>query len=252
MKLEDIDAISGATITSEAIVEAINEAQKQVGPAEEASAEKAPAEEKKAVEETLPEGAVTVSKDGFAGPVAVTVQFGSDNATIESVKIGDDQFGETEGFGAEALKPEFGQQFIGKKAPLKLEDIDAISGATITSEAVVDAINEAQKQISNKNTSKSVEAAPATERTASAKGFSGDVTVKVGFNQDGVITSFEIEKNAFGDVEGFGKAVLDETFTKQMIGKKAPLSIEDVDAVSFATQTVKAVVEAVNVAYAQK
>lgn len=42
------------------------------------------------------------------------------------------------------MEDDFTSQFIGKSAPLTLGDgIDAISGATITSTAVVDAANEA-------------------------------------------------------------------------------------------------------------
>lgn len=85
------------------------------------------------------------SKEGFGGPVAVAVSF-NEAGEIVSLEIGDKDFCETDGFGAAALEPEFAKQFIGKKAPLKIEDIDAISGATITSEAVVEAINDAANQ----------------------------------------------------------------------------------------------------------
>jgi Na+-translocating ferredoxin:NAD+ oxidoreductase RnfG subunit len=37
-------------------------------------------------------------------------------------------------------------QFIGKTLPITMEDIDALSGATITTEAVIEAINAAQEQ----------------------------------------------------------------------------------------------------------
>ena len=40
----------------------------------------------------------------------------------------------------------FTSQFIGKKAPLTLGvDIDAVTGATLTSQAVVDAVNQLAK-----------------------------------------------------------------------------------------------------------
>ena len=141
LKVEDIEAISGATITTEAVLDAINEAQ---GGAKE---EEKPAEEEAVEEPAEVEGAVTVSKEGFAGPVAVTVSFEEDGATIKTLAIGDENFAETPGFGLAAKEPDFINQFIGKKAPLKVEDIEAISGATITTEAVLDAINEAQGQI---------------------------------------------------------------------------------------------------------
>jgi Na+-translocating ferredoxin:NAD+ oxidoreductase RnfG subunit len=86
-----------------------------------------------------------VSKDGFAGPVAVSVTF-DENGVITALTIGDEKFAETAGFGEAAKEPAFTEQFIGKKAPLKLEDIEAISSATMTTEAVLDAINEAAEQ----------------------------------------------------------------------------------------------------------
>ncbi len=254
LTLKDIDVIAGATITSEAVVDAINEAQKQAAPAEETvQATEAPAVEATEVPAAATEpasvGMITVSKDGYKAPVAVSVKFAADNATIEAIKIGDDKFNETPGLGAEALKPEFAAQFIGKKAPLTLKDIDAISGATITSEAVVDAINEAQKQAVPAAEEASGEA---VTRTASARGFAGDVPVEVSFDEDGVITSFKIADSRFADGMSYGRAVLEEGFAKQLIGKKAPLAMKDVDAVSFATKTVEAVVEAINAAYVQK
>ena len=65
------------------------------------------------------------------------------NGAISAITIGDDSFAETAGFGAKALEDDFKVQFIGKVPPLALADIDAIAGATITSQAVVDAINAA-------------------------------------------------------------------------------------------------------------
>lgn len=89
--------------------------------------------------------AFTAEAEGFGGPVAVTVAFDTEGKITE-MKIGDDRFAETEGFGAAALEPAFAEQFIGKKAPLKVEDVDALSGATITTQAVVDALNKAAQE----------------------------------------------------------------------------------------------------------
>ncbi|NLG24948.1 MAG: FMN-binding protein [Clostridiales bacterium] len=67
-----------------------------------------------------------------------------DNGATQSVTVGGDSFNETPGLGARAQEPEFGAQFVGKTYPVALgEGIDAISGATITSTAVVDAVNQA-------------------------------------------------------------------------------------------------------------
>ncbi len=97
---------------------------------------------------------ITVTKQGEIGPVAVTVTFDQEGA-ITALEIGDDQFKETTGLGAKAREEGFINQFIGKVPPLKyraqgetdaMNLVDAITGATGTSNAVIDAINEAYKQ----------------------------------------------------------------------------------------------------------
>ena len=98
-----------------------------------------PAKEEAAEEASA---ALTASVKGFAGPVAVSLELDA-NGAISAITIGDDSFAETAGFGAKALEDDFKVQFIGKVPPLALADIDAIAGATITSQAVVDAINAA-------------------------------------------------------------------------------------------------------------
>ena len=55
-----------------------------------------------------------------------------------------DASGETPGRGQRCMEEEFTSQFIGKTAPLMLGDgIDGVSGATFTSAAVVEAVNQA-------------------------------------------------------------------------------------------------------------
>jgi Na+-transporting NADH:ubiquinone oxidoreductase subunit NqrC len=45
-------------------------------------------------------------------------------------------------FGQQVMSPKYVEQFVGKTLPLTLgEHVDAVSGATITSQAVVDALN---------------------------------------------------------------------------------------------------------------
>jgi electron transport complex protein RnfG len=51
---------------------------------------------------------------------------------------------ETEGIGSHVREKAFMEQFVGKTPPLSLgEDIDAVSGATLSSEAAVRAVNDA-------------------------------------------------------------------------------------------------------------
>lgn len=79
------------------------------------------------------------SAQGFAGPVTVKVTL--NNNKIKGIEIDDAYFAETPGFGAKALEDAFQAQFVGKTLPLDQHDIDALAGATITTTAVIDAIN---------------------------------------------------------------------------------------------------------------
>ena len=65
-----------------------------------------------------------------------------DEGKIAAVEV--DASLQTEEFGSRCAEPEFTNRFIGKTLPLTLgEDVDALSGATVTSEAVVQALNTA-------------------------------------------------------------------------------------------------------------
>ena len=132
---------AGATITPNAVLEAVNAiyeaANTGAAEAEEPEATETPIA---SVGEVTNEGTVwATSAQGFAGPVAVQVTL--DGLTIKSIKIGDDQFAETDGLGAKALDPMFQLQFVDKTLPLADGDVEAISGATITTNAVLEALN---------------------------------------------------------------------------------------------------------------
>ena len=74
----------------------------------------------------------------------VQIQIGAaEDGTVESLII--DASTQTEGLGAKASEEAFTSQFIGKKGPFVYGEngIEAITGATITSNAVIAGINEA-------------------------------------------------------------------------------------------------------------
>ncbi len=140
--LEDVDTITGATVSSTAVVNAINKAYEKYLAADAPAQEAIPA----------PEAAVPVtgnvfgaSSKGYKGPVWVDVTFDS-NGKITSLSVGNEKFKETEGVGTQVLEPFFVDQFIGKQAPVALEDVDTVSGATVSSTAVVNAINKAYEK----------------------------------------------------------------------------------------------------------
>lgn len=91
LTLSDIDAISGATVTSTAVVNAINTVYAQLtGEASTA----APAEEEAPAAQLYEDGTWRAAFKGFGGPVMVALTL-DDNLTIQSIQIGDDQFAET-------------------------------------------------------------------------------------------------------------------------------------------------------------
>ena len=134
LTLSDIDAIAGATYTTDAVIDAVNKAYESMAAQGPASGE---AE------------AFTASAQGFAGPVAVTVNF-DENGAIASIVVGDESFAETPGLGAKAKEEAFTAQFIGKTPLLDPGDIDAIASATVTSEAVLSAVNKAWEELTGK------------------------------------------------------------------------------------------------------
>ena len=277
--LSDIDAIAGSTVTTQAVVDAVNKAYEDknaVGAAQPAQTSAPTAQPTAAVTEApveIPADAVTARMEGFAGPVAVTVAFDGEGH-ITFLKVGDADFKETDGLGTEALKPAFTGQFIGKLPPLNLRaadenaadtNVDGVSGATVTSRAVVDAVNEAHAQVFPQPAATEAPVLTGTTVTVTKEGFMGPVTVLTTFNADGTVQSVAINPMEFFETPGYGQLALEGAYTEQFAGKQPPLALAEKgaalsestvpnltgpDAVTSATRTAQAVVDAVNEAYA--
>ncbi len=90
---------------------------------------------------------VMTGSSGYGGPVKAAVAINNDG-TIAGIKVLDIS-GETKGVGSRVIEePGFIEQFTGKAVsdPLKIStDIDAISGATITSRAIAQDVGDAAK-----------------------------------------------------------------------------------------------------------
>ena len=136
----DVDATSGATVTSTAIKEAVGNALSSAGfdpvafggsAAGEAEASAAPA-----VEEDIPADAVTAegSAKGMDGDVKVEVIATADH--IYSVKVTEQN--ETPGIGSKAV-----ESIPGAIHEAQCVEVDAISGATVTSTAIKEAVEAA-------------------------------------------------------------------------------------------------------------
>ena len=231
---ENVDGLTGATITSTAAVEAINAAlTSPVMAAEDLEPVEDPTEAPAATEEPAAQTAEikTAKIAGFDG-AEITVNVTDDNGVITSLTV--DASTQTAGLGQKCAEEAFTSQFVGKSAPLTLGDgIDAVASATITSQAVVDAVNSLYAE------------APAKVLTTKVKGWHEGVAVTVEIDKNHVITALTVD--ASGEFYALGGKCADEAFTSQFIGKSAPLTLGvDIDAVTGATLTSQAVVDAVN------
>ncbi len=231
----DVDVLSGATFTSNAVVEALNST------VTEEAAEEPAAQTEEATAAPVAEATgtpVTGTAKGFASDVTVTATV--DDGVITSITI--DANGETAGFGQRTMEDaDYQAQFIGKTLPLKDGDVDVLSGATFTSNAVVEALNSTVPASMPEE-----EEGEAVTAVGEAKGFTSTVTVTATLDSEGKITTITIDAN--GETPGFGQRTMeDEDFQNQFIGKTGPFTLgENVDALTGATITSTAVVEALN------
>lgn len=127
----DVDVVSGATYTSSAVREATAAALAQAG-GEAGAARPTPQGDNLFIPGTY----VGVSK-GFGGDVEVTVTL-SENA-IESIAIGGEH--ETENIGTFAVEM-LGERILSAQSP----KVDVLTGATVTSNAILRALNDALTQ----------------------------------------------------------------------------------------------------------
>ena len=263
---EGIDAIAGATITSNAVLQGVNEA---LGTVE--------APQTQTVALTAPDAngavkTVTNTVQGFQSEIEVTVGLDANNAIV-SLKIGGPNFNETEYYGAEVQTNAFRNQFIGKSGALEYGDgIDAVAGATITSNAALKAINEAlESAATGADSATTAEAETADTDSAQSgmpvvtlldtpdehgavktvtetvQGFQSEIEVTVGLDASNAIVSLKIGGPNFNETEYYGAEVQTNAFRNQFIGKSGVLQYGDgIDAVAGATITSNAVLQAIN------
>ena len=219
--------MASATITSQAVVDAVNSLYAAAEPVEEPT--EAPAATEEPAAQTAEVKTATVA--GYDGN-EITVNVTDENGVITSLTV--DASTQTPGLGQKCADEAFTSQFKGKSAPFTLGDgIDAVASATITSQAVVDAVNSLYAE------------APAKVLTTKVKGWHEGVVVTVEIDKNHVITALTVD--ASGEFYALGGKCADEAFTSQFKGKSAPLTLGvDIDAVTGATLTSQAVVDAVN------
>ncbi len=105
--------------------------------------------------DTVTSYSVVAKARGFAPNLTLEVIFESDAKTIQEVKVV--SHGETPGYGAKMEEDNYMDQFKGISAPIYLKgnapsadngEIDAISGATVTTEGLLKIVNNAYEFIS--------------------------------------------------------------------------------------------------------
>ena len=258
-----IEAITGATVTSNAVLSATNAAVNCINEVRgvdardvvEKGTPAAPKVEQAALEGGIHEG----SAQGFQSEVRVQLTM-DDAGVVTGLNI--DAMGETAGFGTRATtEAEFAQQFVGKAAPFSTDNIDVLSGATVTSKAVIEAVNAAcaapenpdavpfsfgeDESADDSAVETMAEPLPEGALVGTARGFASDVMAIVTLNADGTIATLTID--SMGETPSIGTRCTEETaFAEQFIGKTIP--VEGIDVLSGATVTSNAVISAVNAA----
>ena len=153
----NVDAISGATISSNAVVNAVNAAQKYVAPAGEPSG-----------------GALTGTAEGFAGPITVEVTMDGDTITAVAVTSN------SESAPGAALE-DIPAAIVAANSP----DVDVVAGATYTSQGIIDAVRNALENAGSAGGG----------LTGTAEGFAGPITVEVTMDGD-TITAVAVTSNS--------------------------------------------------------
>ena len=158
--IADVDAITGATITSSAVMSAVNSASSYIADSGSGA-----------------DGALTGEGSGFGGPITVEVTMDGDDIT--SVTIVSNS--ETPSIAANAL-----EQIPAAIVEADTADVDIVAGATYTSNGIINAVKDALSK-----------AGGGTDGalTGTADGFIGPITVEVTMDGD-TITSVTVVDNS--------------------------------------------------------
>lgn len=237
----DVDGVSGATITGDAVKEAVKAALAQ--------AEGGTAAETTAAETTAAGGDTTAAALSFVPGTYSAAAAGYGGDVKVEITVSESRIEEVKADGADET-PEIGGNALDKLPAKILEaqsaDVDAVSGATVTSDAILAAVKDALSQAAASGEAK--EAAPAAELkagtyTGEAEGYAGKVTAEVTITEAGIA---DIKVKGDDETPEIGGNAINKLPAKMIEAKSA-----DVDAVSGATITSEAIIEAVNQALEQ-
>ena len=159
LAITDVDAITGATITSSAVMGAVNAASSYV------------------LDSSAPAGgALTGTADGFGGPITVEVTMDGDDITAVTVTSNS----ETPSIAGAAL-----EQIPAAIVEADSADVDIVAGATYTSTGIINAVKAALESAG----------ASGGGLTGTADGFGGPITVEVAMDGD-TITAVTVVSNS--------------------------------------------------------
>ena len=209
-----VDAIAGATVTSQAVMKAAQNCFNQAAgiETEEAPADEEPSDDEAAGEEAQNEtdtvvdesgagsgyipGSYTAKAQGIESEVSVTLTF--DESSITDAQI--DSSGETQGLGTEVAEP-----LAAAILETQGTDFDAVAGATISSEAVRTAARDAiaQAQAAGSEEAQEAETEEATEvEAAASSGYTpGTYSAKAMGMESEVTVTLTVDENAITDVQ---------------------------------------------------
>ena len=226
-----VEVVSGATATSTAIKEAVNDALGG-GSSDEDDTEANDDKEEDTEEEIVyQDGTYTGSAEGYGGPLEVEVTI--EDGEIKEVEV--TEHDETEDVSDPAL-----DELPGEIVDKNSADVEVVTGASATSEAIIDAVDDALEEAKGIDLEDLAIDGPFEDGEYEGKGEGGfgpievEVTVEDGEISDIVITEHsetdEISDPAFEEVP---EEIMEENST-------------DVDIVSGATLTSEGIIEAVH------
>jgi|GEM_PF-893347 len=201
----DVDVFTGATISSNAVISAVNDALAQAG---------------------LVSGDVyNVVAQGYGGDIVLDVIINDG----EIVAINIVEHSETEGLGDEAM-----EEIIGKILDAQSVDVDTVTGATVSSEAVISGVTQALEDAG-------IELGGGDHEQqgvlGTGSGYGGSIVLDVVVEDGEIVEIYVVEQS---ETPGFGDEAIEE-----MIEKIKAAQSTDVDIVSGATASSNGTIEAV-------
>ena len=248
-----IDVVAGATVSSKAVVAAVNAACENLPEAGITVIGGADGATEIVVDENLPAAeeatgtVLTAQGKGLTGEFPVNVTVDANNAIVK-VELGDSSTDMDASF-LNMVKTDanYLNQFVGKAAPVDEAAIDVVAGATVSSKAVIAAVNAACENLPKAEPA--AEETTGTVLTAQAKGLTGEFPVNVTVDESNAIVKVELgDSSTDMDASFLNMVKTDANYLNQFLGKTAPVDEASIDVVAGATVSSKAVVAAVNAA----